>query len=62
VLSGIEPADELDSFGILVVVDLPVGTNLQDHPLLPMSYLTDESLAAPSSHSISSASHVQLSA
>jgi choline dehydrogenase len=41
-LSGIGPADELDSFGIPVVVDLPVGTNLQDHPLLPMSYLTDE--------------------
>jgi choline dehydrogenase len=41
-LSGIGPADELNSFGIPVVVDLPVGTNLQDHPLLPMSYLTDE--------------------
>src|SRR3984893_8224656 len=40
-LSGIGPADELDPFGIPVVVDLPVGTNLQDHPLLPMSYLTD---------------------
>jgi choline dehydrogenase-like flavoprotein len=35
-------ADELNSFSIPVVVDLPVGTNLQDHPLLPMSYLTDE--------------------
>jgi choline dehydrogenase len=41
-LSGIGPADELNSFGIPVAVDLPVGTNLQDHPLLPMSYLTDE--------------------
>jgi choline dehydrogenase len=41
-LSGIGLADELDPFGIPVVVDLPVGTNLQDHPLLPMSYLTDE--------------------
>jgi len=40
-LSGIGPADELGPFGIPVVVDLPVGTNLQDHPLLPMSYLTD---------------------
>jgi choline dehydrogenase len=40
-LSGIGPADELNSFGIPVVVDLPVGTNLQGHPLLPMSYLTD---------------------
>ena len=41
-LSGIGPADELGMFGIPVVVDLPVGTNLQDHPLLPMSYLTEE--------------------
>src|SRR5260370_159781 len=41
-LSGIGSADELGPFGIPVVVDLPVGTNLQDHPLLPMSYLTDE--------------------
>jgi choline dehydrogenase-like flavoprotein len=41
-LSGIGPADDLSPFGIPVIVDLPVGTNLQDHPLLPMSYLTDE--------------------
>jgi choline dehydrogenase len=41
-LSGIGSADELAAFGIPAVVDLPVGTSLQDHPLLPMSYLTDE--------------------
>lgn len=41
-LSGIGPADELATFGLRAVVDLPVGTNLQDHPLVPMSYLTDE--------------------
>ena len=41
-LSGIGPAQELKPLGINVRVDLPVGTNLQDHPLLPMSYLTDE--------------------
>jgi choline dehydrogenase len=41
-LSGIGPADALAPFGIPAVVDLPVGTNLQDHPLLPISYLTDE--------------------
>ena len=41
-LSGIGLADELAAFGLPAVVDLPVGTNLQDHPLLPMSYLTDE--------------------
>jgi len=42
-LSGIGPAGKLASFGISPIVDLPVGSNLQDHPLLPMSYLTDES-------------------
>jgi choline dehydrogenase-like flavoprotein len=41
-LSGIGPAGDLAPFGIRPIVDLPVGTNLQDHPLLPMSYLTDE--------------------
>jgi choline dehydrogenase-like flavoprotein len=41
-LSGIGLADELAAFGLPVVADLPVGTNLQDHPLLPMSFLTDE--------------------
>jgi hypothetical protein len=41
-LSGVGSADELTTFGIPAVVDLPVGTNLQDHPLLPMSYFTDE--------------------
>jgi choline dehydrogenase-like flavoprotein len=41
-LSGIGPADELVPLGIPAVLDLPVGTNLQDHPLLPMVYLTHE--------------------
>src|SRR5215813_8946634 len=41
-LSGVGPAGELARFGIRAVVDLPVGTNLQDHPLLPMIYLTNE--------------------
>jgi len=41
-LSGIGSADDLAPFGIPVAVDLPVGTNLQDHPLLAISYLTDE--------------------
>jgi 4-pyridoxate dehydrogenase len=30
-LSGIGPADQLREFGITPLVDLPVGTNLQDH-------------------------------
>lgn len=41
-LSGIGPADELAQFGISPIVDLPVGSNLQDHLLLPISYLTNE--------------------
>jgi choline dehydrogenase-like flavoprotein len=41
-LSGIGSADDLTPFGIRPIVDLPVGTNLQDHPLLSMCYLTDE--------------------
>jgi choline dehydrogenase-like flavoprotein len=28
--------------GISAVMDLPVGNNLQDHPLIPLSFLTDE--------------------
>jgi choline dehydrogenase len=42
-LSGIGPADDLAQFAIPVVADLPVGSNLQDHPLLPMTYFTDKS-------------------
>lgn len=41
-LSGIGPAEELGSLGISAIVDLPVGSNLQDHLLLPICYLTDE--------------------
>jgi choline dehydrogenase-like flavoprotein len=41
-LSGIGPAEELARFGIPTTADLPVGANLQDHPLLAMSYFTDE--------------------
>jgi choline dehydrogenase len=41
-LSGIGIADELAPLGIRSAVDLPVGANLQDHPLLPMSWRTDE--------------------
>jgi choline dehydrogenase len=41
-LSGVGPAAELAAFGIATVADLPVGMDLQDHPLLPMTYLTNE--------------------
>ncbi len=37
-LSGIGPADHLQSFGIKAVADLPVGKNLQDHLGAYMTY------------------------
>lgn len=38
-LSGIGPADHLRAHGIDVIADLPgVGSNLQDHPLVPMGF------------------------
>ncbi|MGW1377535.1 GMC family oxidoreductase [Streptomyces sp. NPDC002446] len=40
-LSGIGVADELAARGITPRVDLPVGENLQDHPHVGLSYLTD---------------------
>jgi choline dehydrogenase len=41
-LSGIGPADHLAELGAIPRVDLPVGRNLQDHPVVYLSYLTDE--------------------
>jgi choline dehydrogenase-like flavoprotein len=41
-LSGIGPAADLEPLGIAVRQDLPVGHNLQDHPVLSMVWLTDE--------------------
>ena len=38
-LSGIGPANHLKEAGIPVVQDLPVGQNLQDHLMLPITYL-----------------------
>jgi choline dehydrogenase len=40
--SGVGPADELRSFGIPVVQDLPVGRGLQDHVLSALNYLSDQ--------------------
>ncbi|XP_035775496.1 glucose dehydrogenase [FAD, quinone]-like [Anopheles albimanus] len=37
-LSGIGPKDELQSFGIRVRADLPVGGNLYDHVAIPVFY------------------------
>jgi choline dehydrogenase-like flavoprotein len=41
-LSGIGPADHLHSIGIEVLHELPVGDNLQDHPSVGFTYMTDE--------------------
>jgi choline dehydrogenase-like flavoprotein len=41
-LSGIGPAADLELMMIPVREDLPVGENLQDHPMVPINYLTDE--------------------
>jgi choline dehydrogenase-like flavoprotein len=41
-LSGIGPAEELEPFGIAVRHELPVGSNLQDHCMVNVNYLTDE--------------------
>jgi len=49
-LSGIGRADVLNPLNISPIVDLPVGENLQDHPFVLLSYLTDqESLFAATS-------------
>jgi choline dehydrogenase-like flavoprotein len=40
-LSGIGIADELAQLGIAPVLDLPVGSNLQDHNVVQLVYLTD---------------------
>ena len=49
-LSGIGRADMLNQLNISPIVDLPVGENLQDHPFVLLSYLTDqESLFAAAS-------------
>ena len=40
-LSGVGPADHLKEAGILLIKDLPVGQNLQDHVMVSKGYHTD---------------------
>lgn len=37
-LSGIGPREHLEEIGVSVKVDLPVGENLQDHVMVPVTY------------------------
>jgi choline dehydrogenase len=46
-LSGIGPADELRALGIEPKIDLPVGKNLHDHPIVVIVWLTDQPSWAP---------------
>jgi choline dehydrogenase-like flavoprotein len=41
-LSGIGPADELRALGVEPRLDLPVGRNLHDHPMVVLVWLTDQ--------------------
>jgi choline dehydrogenase-like flavoprotein len=41
-LSGIGPADELRALGIEPRLDLPVGRNLHDHPMVVLVWLTEQ--------------------
>jgi choline dehydrogenase-like flavoprotein len=41
-LSGLGPADELRALGIEPKLDLPVGKNLHDHPMVVLVWLTDQ--------------------
>src|SRR4051812_43815684 len=40
--SGVGPADELRALGIEPKIDLPVGKNLHDHPMVVLVWLTDQ--------------------
>ncbi|MGH3609991.1 MAG: GMC family oxidoreductase, partial [Pseudonocardiaceae bacterium] len=53
-LSGIGIADELHAYGIAPRVDLPVGENLQDHPLVCLWFLTDTEtlITAPTAENV----------
>jgi choline dehydrogenase len=41
-LSGLGPPDELRALGIEPKIDLPVGKNLHDHPIVVIVWLTDQ--------------------
>lgn len=45
--SGIGPVDQLHQFDIKSIVNLPVGENLQDHPIIPYMMTIKKPLAEP---------------
>jgi choline dehydrogenase-like flavoprotein len=47
-LSGIGPADHLRAFGLDVAADLPVGDNLHDHLLVPLTFAMPTAVRRPS--------------
>jgi len=52
-LSGIGPAQQLRAAGIRVVAESPgVGENLQDHPAVPLAYLTDRAAGLAGAESL----------
>jgi choline dehydrogenase len=46
-LSGIGPAEQLRSYGIPVLHDLPVGRGIQDHPSVPVHYRIEQDTPVP---------------
>lgn len=58
-VSGIGPAEHLAAAGVTVVADLPeVGSNLQDHPFLPLIYGIEEPLPPAEHNHIEAVAHL----